>query len=378
MNTRKVFLILLIPFFNVILQAQSVSLADFSLETTGLIPEGKSIPLFFSSGTIAGRFVPVSWLRFQAQASLEIPDTAHFFHPLPESNESGTLSFDGASLLFPSVFHSPLNVSVFSGYYDDPASLSLLRDLLKVHIPAPEFFSKPAGKVFSTEKRITGTGIAMTSLPGNRNMAAGMYGYWNLKTNSDALSSFDLRFGSVTDSLQFNAFTGISFEMLNSTATMRGGLTAIFDSGSGNILYAEMGIRRYSFGASDNDRNLYLLFEPRIQWGKADFAFSFFSSPVFVTGSSDRVTAGGTYLGMNLLAGFGNLRADKMRGGISLLTSLNPENPGTITPFSFSISPFYSMLLSDFLFEVTTVIKPLLYNDPYSMAEVMISFKAVY
>ena len=70
------------------------------------------------------------------------------------------------------------------------------------------------------------------------------------------------------------------------------------------------------FSNTHIDRNLYFLFEPRIFWNHADLALSFFSTP---SGTDS------TFLGANILAGFGNLRKSGMRGGLSLLGCIDPE-----------------------------------------------------
>lgn len=378
MSTRKAFCILIGIFLINALEAQIISLADFRLETDGVVPEGTEQPQFATRGTLAGRFVPVSWIHIRAQTSLSITDTELFFHPLPENAIPGTLNFDGANIYLPSMLDSPLNFSIFTGFFDDPSSDSLLRDLLKIEIPSPEFHGKPAGMAFSPENRITGTGLALTTVPGNQNSVLGMYGYWNARTDSEASSTFDIRFGAVTNSLQFNTFGGISVLLNSATANLRGGLTSLFGAGTNNELYTEIGIRRYSFGASDNDRYMYFLFEPRLHLNKTDLVLSFFSSPILQTDTSGALAVNGNYLGGNILAGYGNLRAERFRLGMSLLSALNPENPGTLTPFSFSVSPFYSVMISDFLFDVTTIIKPLMFETPYSMIELMLSLKAVY
>ncbi len=380
MSTRKVILILVIPFFLTFLGAQSLSLADFRVQTTGYLPEGATQPLFVSTGLVSGRFVPAGWLQLKAQTSLSIPDTVAFFHPIPGSNIPGIITFDGFSVKLPTFLDSPLDVSLFTGYFDDPASGSLLREYLKIEIEQSEFHQKPAGIAFSPDTGMTGTGIALSTIPGNRNIITAFYGYWNTRTDANAVSTFDLRLAATTDLFQVNTFGGVSIALNAGTATLRGGVTALFGTGSKNELYTEIGIRSFTPGSAESERNLYVLFEPRIRWDSADLALSFFSSPVFPANLPGYVIpdSQSNYLGANILAGFGNLKINRMRGGLSLLGSINPADPGSFTPFSLSISPFYSIRFSDFVFDITAVIKPLLIPDPYSMGELQLRLKAVY
>jgi hypothetical protein len=380
MNIRKVPFFLLAIFFLASSGAQSLSLSAFNADTTGFFPDGSKTPLFVSTGTIAGRFIPAYWLRLQAQVSITVNDTVRFFHPLPEYNIPGSLSFDTFSVEFPSAIKSPVDISVFSGYFDKPESDSLLRTYLKTEIPKSEFHEKPAGMVFSPETDIYGTGISFVTVPGNRNLVGALYGYWNSRTGNQAVSTWDLRLAGTTETFLFNAFSGFSVTPASGSTSFRGGFTALFGSGSGNELYAEAGIRSVTYGTSHIDRNLYLLFEPRLHWDHSDLFLSFFSSPVFPVNNPSYIPADSesNYLGANILAAFGNLERDKRRCGVSILGSINPLNPGTLTPFTFSVSPFFSMMVSDFLFDITAVIKPLLLDHPYSMGELRIQVKAVY
>jgi len=380
MGTRKVILVLVLPFCLAFLGSQSLSLADFRMETTGYLPEGASAPLFVSSSVLAGRFVPASWIQLKAQTSLFIPDTAAFFHPIPDSNIPGTIVFDGFSIKLPLFLDSPLDFSLFTGYFDDPASGSLLREYLKITIVPCEFHEKPAGSAFSPNTGITGTGISLSSIPGNRNLLLALYGYWNTRTDSNAVSTYDIRLAAANALFLLNTFGGVSVGMTSGTATLRGGITSLFGAGSRNELYTEIGINNFTPGSSQSERNLYLLFEPRIHLDNADLALSFFSSPVFPANLPGYVIpdSESNFIGANILAGFGNLGIHGMRGGISLLGCINPGDPGSFTPFTFSVSPFYSLRVSDFEFDITAVIKPLLIPDPYSMGELQLRVKAVY
>jgi len=130
----------------------------------------------------------------------------------------------------------------------------------------------------------------------------------------------------------------------------------------------------------DLGKNMYLLFEPRIHLEKADVVLSFFSSPVFPENMNRyiAVEAETNFLGANLLVATGDLDYNKWRFGASFLTSMDPEDPGTLTPFSFSVSPFYTMRISDYTLDITAVLKPLHLDDIREAGEIRILLKAVY
>lgn len=377
MSTRKVLLILILTLVVAKIGAQNISLSDLQIKTIGFIPEGTETPLLSTQGTIAGRFVPAHWIRFNSQLSLDIPDSVLFFSPVNSFATQGTLNFDGGSVDFPNIFRSGVNFSLFTGYYDDLLSGNLLRESLKIDIDSPEFYENPAGMLLCPESRITGTGIALKTVPGNKNMVVALYGYWNTLTDSNANSSYDIRFSGDFNSLRLNAFGGISVEMNKATASFKGGFSSVFGAGSNNELYTSVGFKNYTIGSPMIDRNISVIFEPRMHWEKADLILSFFSSPLFLPDNlnADSVS---NFIGTNILLGIGNLKLHKMRGGISLLGYINPQVPTSTASSAFTVSPFYSVLISDFLLDITAVIKPLSFNLPYSMVGLQLGLKAVY
>lgn len=379
MDVRKIAAIACASIIALSASAQTVSLADMRFETVGYFPEDRDKPRFVTAGTLAGRFIPVEWMRFRARADLFIDDTEAFFYSLNGSTNPGFLLFEGADVCFPSVADSPVSITAFTGYLDDPASMSLIRETLKVVVDEPEFHGMPAGTAFSPETEIRGTGLGLTGMPGNANITAGLYAYWNTCTDEDAAYTLDLRLGFVRDILAINLFTGATMLADDFSFSYRGGASALMRSEGGYELYAEAGIRGLEAGMNDPGKNLYLLFEPRLHLGITDVVLSFFSSPVFPENLPQEVVeAESNYLGFNGLIAWGRLDLERMRGGISILGCLDPEDPGTVTPFSLSVSPFFSVRLSDYVVDVTAVVKPLLFDDPREAVELRLLLKAVY
>lgn len=371
MSFRPTRTCLILLFFTAYVGAQDVSLSGFSLNSAGHLENGSYVPVFASAGSFSGRFVPADWIRLTAGISLYTDDTAYFLHPSPEKNKSGTVTFDGASVMAPRFLGGDLNFTAFTGTYDDAASGSLLRELLKVELASPEFLEMPAGSTFDPETWIEGTGLAMTTVPYNGNSVLGMYLYWNSMTGTDSQITGDIRLGMSGDLFRFNVFSGFSTETNQFGIYYRGGFSSVLVSPEGNELYAEAGLRTTEPGFSQLSRNLYFLFEPRLVWDHADLAFTFFSAPL----TSDGVDS--TFLGANILAGFGNLKRAGIRGGFSILGSIDPAQPSTLTPFSFSVSPFCTFKIRDLLLNMTLVINPLLLDDLETMGEIKVSLKAV-
>lgn len=380
MRPGKVLISLFLTIFPAMLWAYGFSLAGFHLVSVGYMPEDSDTPIALTEGSVSARFIPTSWVNIRGGVSFLLPDTADFFKPDAETATPGILLFDNASINFRLPVSMPTGVTVFTGSLDDPSSDSLLREWLKCSIEEPEFHTLPAALAFSSESVISGTGLEIASVPGNANCVTGIYGYWNSRKGTDAIFTGDGRIAGTGDLWKANAFAGLSFQPSESELTFRGALTAVLKAGSGNELYLSAGFRNTEFRNAELGRNLYLVFEPRLYWDYADLAISFFSSPVFPDNDLSYVPedSESNYLGANLLVGFGNLETLGMRGGISLLETINPEEPGTATPFSFSVTPFYTMMVSDFKLTVSSAIKPLLLADPGTAIEICFSLKAVY
>ncbi len=380
MRPGKVLFFLFFTIFPAMLWAYGFTLAGFHLVSVGYMPEDSDTPIALTEGSVSARFIPTSWVNIRGGVSFLLPDTADFFKPDADTATPGMLLFDNASINFRLPSSIPAGVTVFTGSLDDPSSDSLLREWLKCSMEEPEFHSLPAALAFSSENVISGTGLEIALVPGNANCVTGMYGYWNSRTGSDAIYTGDARVAATSDLWRANAFAGLSVQPSDTEVTFRGALTAVLSAGSGNELYFSAGLGNSEFGDSRLGRNLYLVFEPRLYWDNADLALSFFSSPVFPGNDLSYVPedAESNYLGGNLLAGFGNLETLGMRGGISLLGSINPEDPGSVTPFSFSVTPFYTMMVSDFKLTVSSAIKPLLLGDPGTAIVICCSLKAVY
>lgn len=381
MNVRKAVCSLIIFVSSSVLAgAQGVSLGEFFLGTTGYFPAGSNTPAFVTDGALAVRFLPVDSIRFSARFGFKAGDTADFLSIVANQQESADTFLDSAALEIHEPGGNPYSITVFAGGFDDPVSGSLLRDMLKVELPEPSFFGTVMGSAFSPDTGIDGTGAAFTCAPRGQGSALGMYGYWNGRMDSLSRITWDFRLAGSGSRLAYNAFGGMSMDPAGTQTSLRGGITALLGTGDRNSLYLSAGIRSFIPGTSDLKRDLYFLFEPRISAGFADMAFAFFSSPVFAANTPAYlgIQAESNFLGSNIALSFGDLDRHRIRGGVNALGTINPEQPAALTPFSLSVSPYFSFRVSDFVFDLTAVIKPLLYDDLLRMGELSLSVKAVY
>ncbi len=380
MNVRKVTTLAIFLVCARLVGAQTVSLSELSVESRGSIADGDSRAVFSTAALLSLWFIPTDWVRIRGRTVMFVADTEAFLWRLDGDTDPGFILFDGAELVFPSVRGSDVTLTLFTGYLDNPASGTLLRESLKVRVDEPEFYGMPAGMAFAPDTEIRGTGFAVTVIPGSRPLAVAGYAYWNERSGNDGAFTVDARIVADGRTASLNAFSGAYVKPGTSDVAFRAGATALFRSEGGHELYAGAGFKGVKANLGDLERNLYLLFEPRLHLGMTDLVLSFFSSPVFPAVSDDEnlAEAEESYLGLNLLVAYGRLRENGVRGGVSLLGCINPEEPSTVSPFSFSVSPFVSFLVSDYELALTAVLKPLHFDDPSSAGELRFLLKAVY
>jgi hypothetical protein len=125
---------------------------------------------------------------------------------------------------------------------------------------------------------------------------------------------------------------------------------------------------------------VFFLFEPRLRGEKTDWFFSFFISPAFIDDSGVTTVMEDTspYVGINLLSALGHYDRGGFRGGISLLCYANPDLVSAGFPVALSVSPFFGAQISDYILQMTVVLRPLDIQDPASAGELRFSLKAVF
>jgi hypothetical protein len=358
------------------LTAQNLALAKLQANLTGSFDAVTSTPRVASTGNLALRFIPIDWLRLRGAISYEITDVVNFFDPDPDAGTDGTVTYGGIALELPRIFGSSIDITAFSGSDESASSDDLLRTYLKTTLAAPEFHGLPAGTPLVPNTDIAGTGLTVTGVPGNGNTVVSVQAYWNTQDGTDTKYEAMARVAYGGEIFRANAFLGMRIHPSPASLAFEAGATALLAPDPRYELYIQTGILPFAiFTNPSPEKLLYLIFEPRVHIAQVDLVTSFFSSPVDASEYPDLT---GNYLGANLLVAVGRIPEDKLRGGISLLGSINPTAPGTVTPLSFSISPFFTMLLGDCSLETTVTLYPLLLSNPATMGEIRLSLKAVY
>ncbi len=275
--------------------------------------------------------------------------------------------FLNASANFPSIKGLPLSVSLFFGKYDELSSDSILREHVKRSVPNSAFARGYPANVFRPDLAIGGLGLAVYGVAPN-GFYSGFYGSWNTKASKDFALTNDFRVGFVYSAFIFESFIGFISKQTVEDSKLRSGVMASVEMEDAQLLL-KMGLANIPIqkvlSLKDLASHLYLLVEPGIKRDFFDMALSFFlSSPFQLPKDLEKIgVRGNNFVGLNLLLGFGNLEMYRLHGGISLLTALSLPNVAEITPFTFSIAPFFTFVLSDFEFNLKMPFNPLFYND---------------
>lgn len=358
-----------------LIAAQGVSRTALFVESSARLDQDGA-PDVVTTAFVGGRFVPLPSVRLNASIACLVPDAVRFFHVDDAELTPGYLFFNGASLEFPSLAGSDLNGIVFSGFYDDLSSESLMRTTLKSGIERPFIPSSLYILSFSRPDPVDGTGIGAHFNPWRGNSALGLYSYWNGRIDSGMTVRNDAQIAVNAPSIRLNAFAGMRLKTLTADVKLRGGFTASLGDPKGNEFYAELGVGDVTPG-SGMEREMYMLFEPRIHRERSEFAFAFFSSPT-AAASPFEPDQSGTTLGTNLRLSFGSLDLDRMKGSIAATAAFDPERPGTVTPLNMSVGPSFSCLISDYRLDACVELFPFRLDDMSTAGVFTLSLKAVY
>lgn len=359
------------------LWAQTVSRTELSIATSATLDPGGAFPRLITSGSAGGRFVPVSALRINGSAFFALPDTLRFFHGDLEERTLGYALFKGASAEMPLFLGSGLDAALFTGIYTDPSSDDLLRRYQKKSIEPPRMTANLAARLLPVSLPVEGTGIALAGVPGNGNTALALYSYWDGKPLDRSVIRNDFRAAMAAESLRCNLFAGSRLSAATADVRLRGALTASFGNSDRAEFFAGLGVRDITPG-SDMERKAYLMFEPRLRGDWHEFAFSFFSAPMYAVENDGTETYGGTFFGSNLLLALGSLERKGFRGGLAVSGAIDPSSPGRLTPVSFSVNPFVTLRVSDYEMDAALTVNPFWLDDPALAGELTLSLKAVY
>lgn len=371
----------------------------FLMNTSLIFSQGFSVPHFENTNIFYGlnskpyidadsilmlklRLEPSNIFYFDMNIDASIDKLIDFFSPVQYPKFNGNFSFLGASLNFPTIKNRPLSLAIFTGIYDTLGSDSILQEHLKVKMPDPEFRRYHPVSAFRPLNFVQGTGFGIygTFFSG---FYLGTYLTWNEKLKDKLQINYDFRMGGAFDFFAFDFFAGAAFSANFINTKIRTGFAMLFKADDDYDFFAEIGIGEIKvnkISVKDFTSNFYASFEARIKKDLIKSTISSFVSPVFLLPKSinDPLLKDSFFTGLSADISFGNLETKNMEGGFFLMGALNPLKPTIITPFSFLISPFYTIKATSFILDFRLPVNPLLYKDIAKMITAQISIKAVY
>jgi hypothetical protein len=144
----------------------------------------------------------------------------------------------------------------------------------------------------------------------------------------------------------------------------RGGVLALFTTGTGADFLAQVGVPGWDGGSSFSIDNLFFLFEPRLDFGPAAIHITLFYHPLRYMQILNPTEQGATDLNVQLLVG--NILKNGLEGGLETTTGIHPHETPT---FSLRISPFLSAITEGARWDFKIRIDPLSYGRPIEMFE---------
>lgn len=295
--------------------------------------------------------------------------------------QKNIVDYLNASFNFPYMTKKAISLSLFFGKYDRLGSDSILREYIKSSSPSSSFMKSYPANIFRPDLDVKGAGFALYGATSN-GFYAGFYSHWNTKTQDDFSYTNDLRFGFAYSTFSFDSFLGFITKKEGDDFRVRMGLMS-------NVkveeyeLYFEMGFAQlalHKISWEELNSQFYALFEPRVVRPIYNVAVSFFMSSPFQLPKDleDEKLRNTSFLGFNILLGFGNLEEHRINGGISTLASIKLVNVAEVTPFTLSLGPYLTFLVKSMEFNLRIPINPLLSRDLRRAVMAEVSIRAVY
>jgi len=371
-------------FFFSLEKAHSICLPAYPFELSYAIYPGKN------SGDVINRLNINAGIRLEGLKAMYV-DVSFladiFLHANKDKGLYGDMlqkdivDYLSASLNFPYMTKKPISLSLFFGRYDRLGSDSILREYIKSSSSSSYFMKSYPANIFRPDLDVRGVGLALYGATSN-GFYTGFYSHWNAKTSDEFSYTNDIRFGFAYSTFSFDSFVGFITKKKGDDFRVRMGLM-------GNVrveeyeLYFEMGFAKlalHKMSWNELNSQFYALFEPRVVRPRYNVAVSFFMASPFQLPKDleDEKLRDTSFLGFNVLLGFGNLEEHRVNGGVSILTSINLANVAEVTPFTLSLGPYLTFLVKSMEFNFRIPINPLLSKDLRRAVMAEASVRAVY
>jgi hypothetical protein len=282
---------------------------------------------------------------------------AEFNHLVDAINSGLSLKFRSASVTARELFGLPFDTTYFVGRQDYFASGDDFVPLfgatpftteLRGPMVYPEGVGGDPNLFYEGIHAVNGTGFKLAT---STKLSTRMVGYFYLYQDSDIGAgswSGDIRGLYNTDKVKLELFAGASATSTARYGIYRAGLMFFAAPGDVGEFFAQVGMPFFDPESGFTVDNLYVLFEPRINFDFGYLALSVFYHPLYyrqhlprdydaLTGRSSEKSALDTSFDLR----FGEISEQGVEGGFWSLLAFRPL---TTTPLTVDIAPYYSVI----------------------------------
>lgn len=302
-------------------------------------------------------------------------------------NNQATLSFRIAKASARELFGLPLEFSLFTGIGDPFCSgeeFAQRYGLFDVKTDFTGFFYFPEGIGGNPRRRydglyaVQGTGFSFAFTKWE-NFVPMLYAYQDFPVFGETEMvpekpqfSGDVRFLFNHKKFQAEAYFGISGAK-DEENEIRGGLLAFFRSGKRTEFLLQCGIPGWKTNEEFSIDHLFLLFEPRLTFGKTALHATFFYHPLEYLHINEEKERGKADINIKFLAG--NLTQSGVQGGFETTIGIKVYE---MADYSIWMSPFISFLSSGLQWDLKLRFNPLVLETPGKLFELFAGVKTAF
>ncbi len=398
------------------LMAMSAGAAEINVPLLELATTGKMVDDAFTLGTHANAEISIlggykfgGTLRFGFDASDVEKALAYAAAPptvisvatvspndynalVDRMRNSATLNFRLAEVLVREPFGAPLEFAYFIGTSDTFASgdefttrfgSNPIGSGFRGYSYFPNGIGDDPNKQYDGIHGVSGTGFSFALTAFDRFVPI-LYAYQDTAFGSSEVLgggyepvrgkySSDIRVLLNGDKVKLEAFAGLTLPH-GSTGLYRGGALLYFSTGTGADFMGQIGIPYWDPSETFGIDNVYLLFEPRVDFGFTSIIMTLFYHPAWYR-QMDTGEHGVTDVNFKFL--IGDLRETTMEGGFeTTIGMLGTQTEGEA--FRLALGPFFALVTEGVRWDLKFRVNPLRFAKPLEMFESFIGVRTAF
>lgn len=357
--------------------------ASAEVSVTGGYKFGGTLRFSFSASDLE-RTLFYAQSKQSPETQESAPNSLEYAELVDRMNNSAALSFDLAKVDIREPFGAPLEFSYFVGHAATFASGDDFSSRFGTAPIASDFrglayFPKgidgDPSYQYDGIHRVTGTGVAL-AMTAFDTVVPILYAYQDSALGLDALGrySVDARILVNGSTVKFEAFAGATGPY-GTAGLYRGGVLAHFSTGGGPEFMAQIGVPRWDPRETFRIDNLYVLFEPRVNFGLASIIMTLFYHPAWYL---QRETGERGVTDVNLKLLFGDLRKMPIEGGVETTVGIRGKDQDTGDAVRLTVGPFIGAVTEGVHWDFKIRVRPMDYKTPIEMFETFLGARMAF